>query len=448
MLAMRRGRTGIAWVTLLAASLIPSGALAGDSTARRSANSPGGEPPKLIGHWRSAVFLLPQFLAVSADGTALATGGANGGLYVWDVAKGKPKRVLEEAPSPEMPADGELKLPDIAAMLPHDYALSFSGSGNQLAVLDSKLSLPPGLKLGPGPQPEVAMVSSSQLPELHLRVWDVASKKPAWPIKLPVWKEVFPTHTSCLTLSPDGKLLAAIFLGRKYMVALWDATDGRMETTIPVQAFSLAFRPDGKALAIGLMDGSLVMYDLPGKQKHVIHGKKKAECSCWMGFTPDGKALVTLADVMAAGNKRGPPNCGKVRVNYWPADAHPAKHPSITLDQYEANGNMPGRAIASDTATVALQTGPRTVNIFDAATGKMRTSVKSPHNIGFICLSRSGGFLAIVSFGSGMDGKNEFSVWDVTRPGPILAPSPGEPEEHTPGWFIMPRPNMPGGGVY
>jgi WD40 repeat protein len=289
---------------------------------------------------------------------------------------------------------------------------------------------------------------SCDLPELHLRVWDLASKKPARAIKLPAWKEVFTTYTSCLTLSPDGKLLAAIFLGRKSMVALWDATDGRMETTIPVQAYSLAFRPDGKALAMGLMDGSVVMYDLPGKQKHVIRAKKKAEGGYWMGFIPDGKTLVTLADVMGAGNKRGPSSCGKVRVGYWPADSHTAKHPSITLDQYERYGNMMGRAIASDTATVALQTGPRTVNIFDAATGKMRTSVKSPHNIGFICLSRSGGFLAIVNFGSGMDGKNEFSVWDVTRPGPILAPSPGEPEEHAPGWLIMPHPNMPGGGMY
>ncbi len=437
MSAIFRGLGCVARVGLLGALLIPNRAPARepkamDSAVPPSAKSPAGEAPKQIGHWESTELMAPRVLALSPDGTILATGGMNGGLYLWDVAKGKPKHILEEAPALPNPATGNF---NVQAMLPHDYAMTFSGSGTKLAVFDSRIVPPPR----PG-------VVYNQPPELHLRIWDVPSGKVAREIKTPTWQQVPSTYSCGLTLSPDGERLAMVLFGRKSALTLWNTADGRVAATFPGSVWCL-FRPDGKALMTTALDGSIVTYDLPKKQKHVFLDKKKAAgIGCgWMGFTPDGKTLVTLRDVWdGKGNKMTRSNFGKVRVDFWSAESHHAKQPSITLDQYEMHGNVPGRAIASDSATVALATGPRTINIFNAVTGKMRTSVRSAYDIDFICLSRSGRFLAAVAVFNGSNGST-FTVWDVSRPGPIITPSPGELNEHMPG-LNMPGPHMPGSG--
>jgi WD40 repeat protein/Tfp pilus assembly protein PilF len=67
--------------------------------------------------------------------------------------------------------------------------------------------------------------------------------------------------------SPDGRHLAMISGGRDNIFQVWDLPERRLVLTdraLSANPWNWSFRPDGRELALGRPDGSIVFYELPG----------------------------------------------------------------------------------------------------------------------------------------------------------------------------------------
>jgi WD40 repeat protein len=154
-------------------------------------------------------------LAISPDGTMLATGRERGQHFVelWETSTGK---LLRHTPA------------DVGAV----YAVAFSPDGKRFAFA------------GRG--------------EVHL--WDVAK-----------WRELRAllgdeTRLNALCFSPDGKLLAGG--GAQEVVRLWDTETGKILREFTGHADevrAVTFSPDGRLLASGGSDATVLIWDIGRK---------------------------------------------------------------------------------------------------------------------------------------------------------------------------------------
>jgi eukaryotic-like serine/threonine-protein kinase len=183
----------------------------------------------------------------SPDGKTLASGTGNG-VGLWDVATWQPRALL----------DGHSEWV---------FAVAFSQDGKTLAS---------GSKDG------------------TVVLWDIAtSRKRATldghPSKW-VWSLAFSPAGPCLASAggSDGN-------SARGEVVLWEAVSGQIRAPLPGGATCVAFSPDGKTLASGMVGGSLALWDPDtGRRKAELSGHLKfAEA---LVYAPDGKTLFSGND--------------------------------------------------------------------------------------------------------------------------------------------------------
>ncbi len=269
--------------------------------------------------------LNPSCVAFSPDGKILASGGGGWGsdVCLWDTGSGKLLRRLS----------GHLGIV---------HSVAFTTDGQQLA------------SAGGG----------------TVRLWDVRTGK-----ELRVFGDTPEMRPGPMALSPDGKVVAAADTSAR-TVHLWEAATGRELHRLRASwkyGITLAFSPDGQALAAGADDGVVQLWDTTtGKKVHMLRGH--AHGVYLVAFSPGGKTLVSLD------------SHGGVRV--W--DTATGK----TVCRFDVPRPLLSAAFARD-AGILVTSGPDwTVRAWGPATGKElhRLEAGVPGNL---ALSADGKTLAV-----------------------------------------------------
>jgi WD40 repeat protein len=197
------------------------------------------------------------------------------------------------------------------------------------------------------------------------------------------------SYVASVSFSPDGRRLASG--SQDSTVVVWDLASGKRERTLKGDTFavtSVSFSPDGRRLASGSEHTSVVVWDLAsGKRERTLTGHTDEVYS--VSFSPDGRRL-------ASGSQ------DKSVVVWDLAGGRPERTlKGHTNTVYSVSFRPDGRRLASGS-------GDSTVVVWDLASGKRERTLKGPtggvHSVSF---SPDGHRLA-----SGW-GDNTVVVWDL-----------------------------------
>ena len=304
-------------------------------------------------------------VAVSPDGTWLASGSHDGTVRIWDAASGLERVVLEGhtdgvtavAVSPDGiwlasgSRDGTVRIWDAA-------------SGQQRAVLSGHTAPIRTVAISP----DGTWLASGST-DGTVRVWDAASG---------LERAVLSGHTSDVTavaVSPDGTWLASG--SRDRTMRIWDAASGqqRAPAVRTARIRALAASPDGTWLATGSTDGTVRVWDVPsGQQRAVLSGHTNDVTA--VAISPDGTWL-------ASGSRDR-------TVRIW--DVASGEQRAVV-----SGHTAPIRTVAISPDATWLATGGsnRSVRIWDAASGQER-AVLEGHTAGVtaVAISPDGIWLA------------------------------------------------------
>ncbi|CAL5220193.1 g2165 [Coccomyxa viridis] len=152
--------------------------------------------------------------------------------------------------------------------------------------------------------PTGTFAASSAL-DSFIRVWNLQDSSTKAVIETP------PSETWQIKFQPQSdSLIIAAAGGSSSKVVLWDVVDTQARGHLGIPSadekhkrekfvLSVAFSPDGKRLACGVMDGTVALFDVPsGQLMHTLTGHHKPVRD--VCFTPDSRMLLTACDDMHA----------------------------------------------------------------------------------------------------------------------------------------------------
>jgi RNA polymerase sigma factor (sigma-70 family) len=253
----------------------------------------GKERRRLVGHEGDV-----SCLAFAPDGNRLASGEdvVGHGVWLWDTRTGKELRRFATSPfgvrgvawSPDGKTlagaceDGTVRLWEVETGIelgrfeghqPFVNAVAFAPDGKLLAsagmdraILFWDVSRRREVRRLLGHQDRVDRVVFSPDGRLlascswdrSVRLWEVATGRRLC---------VLPAEQSQLafvTFSPDGRLLATAEYAADPKARLWEVATGREVGRVEHHGTALAFAPDGKVLAGGQYDSTVLLWDVPG----------------------------------------------------------------------------------------------------------------------------------------------------------------------------------------
>ncbi|EIE22794.1 WD40 repeat-like protein [Coccomyxa subellipsoidea C-169] len=145
--------------------------------------------------------------------------------------------------------------------------------------------------------------AASSALDSFIRIWNLQDNSTKAVIETP------PSETWQIKFHPaSDTLIVAAAGGSSSKVALWSAEDaepkGHLGIPVADEKFkkdkfvlSVAFSPDGRRLACGVMDGTIAVFDVPaGKLLNTLTGHHKPVRD--VCFTPDSQMLLTACDDM------------------------------------------------------------------------------------------------------------------------------------------------------
>jgi WD40 repeat protein len=229
-----------------------------------------------------------------------------------------------------------------------------------------------------------------------------------------------------VAFSPDGRALAAADIVGD--IGLWDVATGRKTATLAQGSLvdSVAFSPDGRTLAAGDSSGDIGLWDVATGRKTATLAQGNPVGS--LAFSPDGRTLaagdssgdIGLWDVatgrktatLAQGNPIGSlafsPDGRTLAV--VDGDGHAGMwdmatgRKTATLAQ---GGLVDGMAFSPDGRTLAASDMVGDIGLWDMATGRKTATLAQGNPVGSLAFSPDGRTLA------GGDSSGDIGLWDV-----------------------------------
>ena len=191
-------------------------------------------------------------VAISVDGSLVATGSFDGRVRIYDARTGGLRRVIGSDPSRGV------------------RAVAFAPDGTTIAS--------GGLEM-----------------DGTLKLWNVRTGALVWAVAGHEAAGAIYAELHAVAFSPGGKLIASA--GRDGLVLVWDVDTGKLRHRLTAHhgaALSVAFGPGGGTLASGGEDMVIRLWDLPsGRSLRTLAGHRDAVCA--LAFAPDGKTLASGA---------------------------------------------------------------------------------------------------------------------------------------------------------
>jgi WD40 repeat protein/tetratricopeptide (TPR) repeat protein len=253
-----------------------------------------GHRATLRGH-RDAV----SCVAVSPDGSTLASTGGDGHLKLWNLptparAGGRPSTARLRATLPGHGADsGSL------AFSPDGRIVAASGGEGIVHFWDpatakrrTALSAHGAKVLAVAFSRDGRTLATRGLDQA-VKLWDLSAWR-SGRADSPVARLTLPGLSgNAVAFSPDGKTFATA--GGSARVQLWETATGRPRFSLDPDRLGdacLAFSPDGTTLAVGSLSGTIRLWDLAARKERAVLGGHAGQVH-GIVFSPDGKWLAS-----------------------------------------------------------------------------------------------------------------------------------------------------------
>jgi WD40 repeat protein/3',5'-cyclic AMP phosphodiesterase CpdA len=225
-------------------------------------------------------------LAISRDGTVLASGHGDGTVCLWDSWGRRLLRILAGH-------DGRVWS---VALSPDGRTLASSGDDDTVRLWDTETGTEEARLAGHDGRvfcvafsPDGRTLASGGDDDT-VRLWDIATATVRARLvghRGRVWSVAF---------SPDGRTLASGGADPKAKVVLWNTADGsqRLRFGGPGRVFCVAFSPDGRTLASADDDAIQLRDAADGNEQAKLVGHRgRVWCAA---FSPDGRTLASAGD--------------------------------------------------------------------------------------------------------------------------------------------------------
>ncbi|GAA4260423.1 nSTAND1 domain-containing NTPase [Dactylosporangium darangshiense] len=386
-----------------------------------------------------------QAVAVSADHTLLAVGGADGTVRLWRLTTPDPL-------GPPLAGDGLTIF--AVAISPDGHLLAAGGADKQVRlwnITDPARPVPVGSPLtGPAStvyslafSPDGQVLAAGSADHAIWR-WDMAQQQPLPTLTGPT------DAVQSVAFSPDGHILAAG--SADALVHLWRVTGPTDVTPVgaplaghTLKVYSVAFSPGSTILASGSADDTVRLWDLSDPAHPTARGTPLTGATSWINavtFSPDGTTIaagtsdknVIMWNVATGDRTATLPHPAPVTALAFGADGHTLATGGI--DAMVRLWSLPGPVLTgpsdnvfsmsftADSGELAVASRDRTVRLWNvhdrhrpAALGPALTSPSGHPAFSGTAVIRPDGRLLAVGTRTG-----EVQLWNVSRPAePVLA---------------------------